>query len=81
MVYAGLCDSCRNARVTGNRRGSRFTMCALSRSDDRFPKYPRLPVLRCIGYAPVLDTAGSSTDPVSEQLPEHERGADAGGDE
>jgi hypothetical protein len=46
----GLCATCRLARVIGNRRGSLFYLCQLSESDPRFPKYPRLPVLRCPGY-------------------------------
>jgi hypothetical protein len=25
-------------------------MCERSKTDDRFPKYPRLPVERCPGY-------------------------------
>jgi hypothetical protein len=33
-------------------KGSRFYMCLLSATDPRFPKYPRLPVLRCSGYQP-----------------------------
>ena len=36
--------------MTGNRLGSRFHLCELSRGDIRFPKYPRLPVLACEGY-------------------------------
>ena len=43
---------CRNARIVESRRGSRFWLCALSRVDPRFPKYPRLPVLACAGYTP-----------------------------
>jgi mannose-6-phosphate isomerase-like protein (cupin superfamily) len=31
-------------------RGALFYLCALSAGDPRFPKYPRLPVLRCAGY-------------------------------
>ena len=31
-------------------RGSVFYLCELSKVDARFPKYPRLPVLRCAGY-------------------------------
>jgi hypothetical protein len=81
MVYAGLCGSCRNARVIGNRRGSRFTICELSRTDQRFPRYPRLPVLRCIGFAPVLDTGSGTADPVTPPAPDHETGSNAGGDE
>jgi hypothetical protein len=33
-------------------RGSTFYMCQLSATDARFPKYPRLPVLQCLGYHP-----------------------------
>jgi hypothetical protein len=47
---AGLCDSCRYQRVVSNTRGSVFSMCERSQFDDRFPKYPRLPVLECVGY-------------------------------
>jgi hypothetical protein len=31
-------------------RGSVFSMCLRSKTDERFPKYPRLPVERCLGY-------------------------------
>lgn len=27
-------------------------MCELSKTDASFPRYPRLPVLRCRGYEP-----------------------------
>ncbi len=27
-------------------------MCLLARRDSRFPKYPRVPVARCDGFAP-----------------------------
>ena len=47
---AGLCDSCRHQRVVRNTRGSVFSMCERSKTDERFPKYPRLPVLECPGY-------------------------------
>jgi hypothetical protein len=30
-----------------------FSLCRRSRAEpDRFPRYPRLPVLRCPGYEP-----------------------------
>jgi len=35
-------------------RGSVFYLCELSFRDLRFPKYPRLPVLTCSGYQPVI---------------------------
>lgn len=46
----GLCATCRHVRRAGNRRGSVFYRCARAESDPRFPKYPPLPVVRCIGY-------------------------------
>jgi hypothetical protein len=53
---AGLCASCTNMRLITSDRGSRFYLCELSKTDPRFPKYPRLPVLSCTGYIQV--TAG-----------------------
>ena len=49
-MQAGLCDSCRHQRVIANTRGSEFSLCERSKTDERFPKYPRLPVRRCSGY-------------------------------
>ena len=48
----GLCRDCRHTRMMESDRGSTFLMCELSFEDDRFPKYPRLPVLVCGGYQP-----------------------------
>ncbi|NNE09778.1 MAG: hypothetical protein HKN20_14555 [Gemmatimonadetes bacterium] len=47
---AGLCASCMHARLIESDRGSRFLLCALSRADSRFRKYPTLPVTLCAGY-------------------------------
>jgi hypothetical protein len=47
---AGLCGHCRNARAVETRRGSRFVLCDLSRTDARYPRYPQLPVVRCDGF-------------------------------
>ena len=52
-VKAGLCDSCRHQKLIHNTRGSTFSLCERSKTDPRFPKYPRLPVERCPGYEPV----------------------------
>ena len=49
-MKAGLCDTCRYQRVVRNTRGSVFSMCERAKFDDRFPKYPRLPVERCVGF-------------------------------
>lgn len=48
--HAGLCADCLHARRVLSDRGSVFLYCELSRSDQQFPKYPRLPVLSCPGY-------------------------------
>jgi hypothetical protein len=49
-VNPGLCDSCVNAQRVTSSRGAAFTLCRLSATDPRFPKYPTLPVLECAGY-------------------------------
>ncbi len=49
-MNAGLCDSCRWQKLIHTTRGSTFSMCLRSKNDERFPKYPRLPVERCPGY-------------------------------
>lgn len=46
----GLCANCRHVKRTESGRGSVFYMCTLWKVDERFPKYPRLPVLQCPGY-------------------------------
>jgi len=48
----GLCRTCQHSHQIESDRGSVFFRCELSREDSRFPKYPRLPVLVCVGYRP-----------------------------
>jgi len=48
-VPLGLCAECIHARLITSDRGSVFLLCELSKSDSRFEKYPRLPVLSCTG--------------------------------
>jgi hypothetical protein len=48
---AGLCDHCLNSKRIESARGSVFRLCLLHERDTRFAKYPRLPVVRCSGYA------------------------------
>jgi hypothetical protein len=48
----GLCANCIQARAISSSKGSQFLLCQLSQSDPSFPKYPRLPVLRCSGHKP-----------------------------
>ena len=47
----GLCVSCEHARRITSARGAVFILCQLSKTDARYPKYPRLPVIECDGYA------------------------------
>lgn len=49
-VKAGLCDTCAHQKLIRTGRGSVFSMCLRSKTDERFPKYPRIPVERCPGY-------------------------------
>ena len=46
----GLCRACSHARIIRSGRGSMFWLCELSRTDPAFPRYPRLPVVRCPGF-------------------------------
>ena len=50
-MRTGLCDTCRHQKLIHNTRGSTFSMCERSKAEpDRFPKYPRIPVMACPGY-------------------------------
>jgi hypothetical protein len=51
MVGIGLCADCRFMRLIESDRGSIFYLCELSVTDARFPKYPRLPMRHCSGFA------------------------------
>jgi hypothetical protein len=59
MTAAGLCASCVHRRVIRTRH-STFYLCQRSFTDERFPKYPRLPVRQCIGYTPGAPADGAS---------------------
>jgi hypothetical protein len=49
-VPIGLCATCAHQRVVRTTRGSAFSLCERSRSDPAYPRYPRLPVVRCAGW-------------------------------
>ncbi|HEX2096904.1 MAG TPA: hypothetical protein VHF50_05985 [Solirubrobacterales bacterium] len=49
-VGAGLCDRCRHQKLVRNTRGSTFSLCLRSRTDESYPRYPRIPVVECAGY-------------------------------
>ena len=64
---AGLCASCAHAQLVASLRGSQFSLCRLSFTDSRFPRYPVLPVLACGGWrempaAPAQAAAGQAID-------------------
>jgi len=48
----GLCSECIHRKEIRNDRGSVFTLCLRSFREPEYPKYPRLPVLRCAGFEP-----------------------------
>ena len=50
LEQSGLCAGCAHVRVITSARGTSFVLCGLSRVDERFPKYPRLPVVTCVGF-------------------------------
>ena len=54
-------------KVVETRKGSRFYLCTLSDVDPRFPKYPRIPVVRCLGYVPA-DATAAVGQPASDEL-------------
>ena len=55
----GLCATCRHAKIVTSARGSAFYLCQRSLTDERFPRYPRLPVLACVGYEWTADATGA----------------------
>jgi hypothetical protein len=64
-MRAGLCDTCVHQRVVKNTRGSTFSLCKRSKDEpERFPRYPRVPVLACPGYV-----AGDPGEAVSSREP------------
>ena len=63
-VPAGLCAACVHRRMVHSKRGSSFLLCALSRTDARFPRYPPLPVLACAGFQ---RDSGAGTPDVTEK--------------
>lgn len=52
VAKVGQCATCQQARRVVSAKGSTFWLCERSRTDERFAKYPRLPVVACPGYDP-----------------------------
>jgi hypothetical protein len=46
-----LCNSCLHQQIVRTTRGSVFSLCLRSRVEpERFVRYPRLPVVDCLGW-------------------------------
>ena len=52
-VDPGLCAECRHALVKGTNRGTVYLRCTRASWDDSLVKYPRLPVIGCVGFEPM----------------------------
>jgi hypothetical protein len=62
VTNPGLCGVCVNVRIVESGKGSRFYLCKLSAVDPRFARYPRLPVLECIGFEKKEDSGEEVRD-------------------
>ena len=69
-MITGLCGQCRHARLNQTRRGPVYLRCQLASVDAAFPRYPRLPVLRCAGYQPAENPGLAQRDP-DDGHPDH----------
>ncbi len=49
-ALVGLCEKCWHVRELVSGKGSRFFYCQRAATDERYAKYPRLPVVHCAGY-------------------------------
>lgn len=59
MDQPGLCGACAHARAIRTRT-SVFWRCGRHDGEpERYLKYPRLPVVRCAGYAPTTSGDGA----------------------
>lgn len=47
----GLCAHCQYHKLNVTRRGTAYLRCGRAAWDDRLPRYPRLPVTDCVGFA------------------------------
>lgn len=55
----GLCKTCRYVRIVRSGRNATYFLCERSKTDRRFEKYPRIPVLQCVGYESSNGVAGN----------------------
>jgi hypothetical protein len=50
MRPRSLCETCSMMRQVVTPKGSRYLLCQMSRTDQRYPKYPPQPIVGCEGY-------------------------------
>ena len=55
-AHPGLCATCTHAQKIVSDRGSEFWLCRRGLTEPEFPKYPKLPVVRCGGFEPATGT-------------------------
>jgi hypothetical protein len=49
-MTVGLCATCRHRQHVRTPRGPLYYRCRLAAVDNRFARYPALPVLSCPGF-------------------------------
>src|SRR5690349_21381804 len=65
-IDPGLCATCSHCKLVRSDRGSTFYRCTLSDQDSRFAKYPRLPVLTCVGWKLKAESTATATQEPKE---------------
>jgi hypothetical protein len=58
-LQIGLCADCQYKREVVSGKGSRFFYCRRSETDERYAKYPALPVRHCDSYETRLQSPSS----------------------
>src|ERR1044071_8191227 len=70
----GLCADCEFLRMVHSARGSHFVLCARSKLDPHFPKYPPLPVVHCGGHVKAATHRTLTTNGVRLEVTEQGTG-------
>jgi len=73
--HAGLCADCLHLQLLRSKT-SLFVRCGLSDQDERFARYPQLPIRSCPGFRPISEPSesdGLSDDPPRHPRPDHGR--------
>jgi hypothetical protein len=59
-MMPSLCELCGHMQEVISGKGSRFLLCQKSMADNRLPKYPPQPVIRCAAFEPKKTAAGTT---------------------